>query len=30
MIVLVKGVEVLCTFSGSYTGDGMMQWFLTF
>lgn len=30
MIVLVKGVEVQCTFVGSYTGDGMVQGFLTF
>lgn len=30
VIVLVKGVEVQCTFVGSYTGDGMVQGFLTF
>lgn len=30
MIALVKQVEVQCMFSGSDTGDDVVQWFLTF
>ena len=30
VIVLVREVEVQCTFSGSYTGASMVQGFLTF
>lgn len=30
VIALVKGVEVQCPFVGSYTGDRMVQWFVTF